>query len=50
MKEVVKMIRGDISIEKIKEQMNKRNGKTKYMKFFETKSKSKSKNKSKNKY
>jgi hypothetical protein len=44
MKEL-KMIRGDIPIDIIKAEMHKRNGKTKYMKFFESKSKSKSKNK-----
>lgn len=40
----VKMMRGDIPIAEIKAEMNKRNPKIKYMKFFETK-KSKSKKK-----
>lgn len=47
----VKMIRGDIPISEIKAEMNKRNPKMKYMKFFEitrvTDKKSKSKSKKK---
>jgi hypothetical protein len=45
-KEVVKMMRGDIPIAEIKSEMNKRNPKMKYMKFFEMK-KSKAKSKKK---